>query len=116
MAFPSTGRASVRRNQNPTSTDVVLDRSSDRGRILSEVTPVKVLHFAALALLSVPAFAVDTPPPTHITPNATVYVAPQDDGFDTDLKAAILKKHVPLVMTDDKDKAEYVIKDRKSVV
>ena len=71
---------------------------------------MKVLHFAALALLSVPAFAVDTPPPAHITPNATVYVAPRDDGFDTDLKAAILKKHVPLVLIDDQGKAEYVIK------
>lgn len=31
------------------------------------------------------------------------------DGFEGDLQAAFLKKHVPLVMVDDKDKADYVI-------
>lgn len=39
---------------------------------------------------------------------ATVYIEPMG-GFETDLAAAIVKKHVPLIVVADKDKAEYII-------
>ena len=39
---------------------------------------------------------------------ATVYIEPMG-GYETFLAAAIVKKHVPLVVVMDKDKAEYII-------
>jgi hypothetical protein len=39
---------------------------------------------------------------------STVYIEPMD-GYETYLSAAILKKHVPLVVVTDKEKAEYTI-------
>lgn len=39
---------------------------------------------------------------------ATVYIEPAD-GYEAYLAAAIMKKHVPLVLTADKSKADYVI-------
>jgi hypothetical protein len=44
----------------------------------------------------------------HIEKNATVYIEPMG-GFETYLAAAILKKNVPLSVTDDKAKADYII-------
>jgi hypothetical protein len=44
----------------------------------------------------------------HIEKGSRVFIEPMD-GFETYLSAAILKKKVPLVVTDDKDKADYII-------
>ena len=63
----------------------------------------------ALLLVAVPALAAS--PASTIKQNATVYIAPMD-GFGSDLQAAFLKKHVPLVMTDDQAKADYIIDGR----
>ena len=60
----------------------------------------------ALLFAAVPMMAATAP--AKITPNATVYIAPMD-GFGSDLQAAFIKKHVPLVMVDDQAKANYVI-------
>lgn len=61
--------------------------------------------FASLLLmLSAVAFA-QTP---QITSGATVYIEPMD-GYETYLTAAIVKKHVPLVVVADKSKADYII-------
>jgi hypothetical protein len=46
--------------------------------------------------------------PHHIQPNARVFIEPMD-GFETYLTAAILKKKVPIVVTDSKEKADYII-------
>lgn len=43
-----------------------------------------------------------------IRPNSRVFIEPMD-GFENYLTAAILKKKVPLIVTDDKAKADYVI-------
>lgn len=45
---------------------------------------------------------------THIAPNSHVYIEPMD-GFETYLTAALLKKKVPVIVTDDKTKADYII-------
>jgi hypothetical protein len=40
---------------------------------------------------------------------ATIYIEPMG-GYETYLAAAIVKKHVPLVVVADKEKAEYIIR------
>ena len=40
---------------------------------------------------------------------STIYIEPMD-GYETYLAAAIMKKHVPLVVVADKDKADYFIR------
>lgn len=43
-----------------------------------------------------------------IPPGSTVYIS-ADNGFDTYLAAALVKKKVPLVVVDDRSKAQYEI-------
>jgi hypothetical protein len=43
-----------------------------------------------------------------IAPNSKVFLAPMG-GFETELKSAIEKKKVPVVLVADKDQADYVI-------
>jgi hypothetical protein len=60
------------------------------------------------------AFAVPTVAQApHIPPNATVYIEPMD-GYETYLAAAFAKKHVPLILVADKEKADYVIRSNVS--
>src|SRR6266478_4070149 len=76
--------------------------------------PLLMKIFAVLCLLlaTVPSIAQSTPAATSagrsIRPNARVFIEPMD-GFETYLTAAILKKKVPLIVTDDKAKSDYVI-------
>ncbi len=69
-----------------------------------------VRSFTCLLLFAIPAFAeqhsVDTA--HHIKTDAKVYLEPMA-GFGTDLAAALIKKHVPLIVVDDKSKADYII-------
>ena len=44
----------------------------------------------------------------RLTPGSHVFIEPMD-GFETYLSAAILKKKVPLIVTDDKEKADFII-------
>jgi hypothetical protein len=44
----------------------------------------------------------------QIKSGATVYIEPMD-GYESYLAAAFMKKHVPLIVVADKDKAEYII-------
>jgi hypothetical protein len=74
---------------------------------------MKFLAALCLALaVSLPLVAQTTPAATSsaigIRPNSKVFIQPMD-GFETYLTAAILKKKVPLIVTDDKAKADYVI-------
>jgi hypothetical protein len=66
---------------------------------------MKTLTLLCLLLVAVP-FAQSQS--RHIEPNAKVYIEPMD-GFENYLAAAILKKKVPVVVVDDRAKAEYVI-------
>jgi hypothetical protein len=59
-------------------------------------------------LTSVGVHAQTPATPHHIQPGARVFIEPMD-GFETYLTAAILKKKVPIVVTDSKEKADYVI-------
>jgi hypothetical protein len=45
----------------------------------------------------------------QIKSGSTVYIEPMD-GYETYLTAAIVKKHVPLVVVTEKDKAEYIVR------
>ena len=46
--------------------------------------------------------------PTRIAPGSKVFIEPMD-GFDTYLSAAILKKKVPVMIVDDRTKADFVV-------
>jgi hypothetical protein len=59
--------------------------------------------FALLAFVA-SAFAQTS----SIHSGSTVYIEPMD-GYETYLSAAIVKKHVPLIMVTDKTKADYII-------
>lgn len=68
---------------------------------------------ALLALLLTPACIAETlqtrpAGPVHIPLNAHVYIEPMD-GFENYLAAAILKKHTPIIIVDDKTKAEFIV-------
>lgn len=65
------------------------------------------LLFAITAILHAQK-PIAASPGSHIQPNARVFIEPMD-GFETYLTAAILKKKVPLIVTDDRAKADYVI-------
>lgn len=64
------------------------------------------LAITVFLLLSSSAFA-------QLHSGSTVYIEPMD-GYETYLSAAILKKHVPLVVVTDKDKAEYILRGKIS--
>lgn len=66
--------------------------------------------FALLCLIAF-TFTVcqaQKPQTGHIAPNSHVFIEPMD-GFENYLSAAILKKKVPILITDDKAKADYII-------
>lgn len=66
-------------------------------------------RFVTLCLaLTLSAFSFAQNSGFGIRPNSKVFIEPMD-GFETYLKAAILKKKVPIIVTDDKAKADYVI-------
>lgn len=46
--------------------------------------------------------------PTRIPPGSKMFIEPMD-GFDTYLSAAILKKKVPLMIVDDRAKADFIM-------
>jgi hypothetical protein len=61
---------------------------------------------AALVLLALCPLALAQAPQLHS--GSTVFIEPMG-GYETYLAAALMKKHVPLVVVTDKDKAEFVI-------
>jgi hypothetical protein len=61
-----------------------------------------------LAILLLACCAVCAAQGPQIKSGATVYIEPMD-GYETYLAAAFVKKHVPLIVVADKDKAEYII-------
>jgi hypothetical protein len=52
---------------------------------------------------------LETSPTKKMEAGSKVYVAPMEGGFDISLVAAIVKKHVPIVVVTDKTKADYEI-------
>lgn len=64
---------------------------------------------AALALL-LPLAANPIAGADKLTPGAKVFVHPMKDDFDTYLKAALTKKHVPVVVVPSREEADYEIK------
>ncbi|WP_263352850.1 hypothetical protein [Acidicapsa acidisoli] len=61
---------------------------------------------AVIALLALCPFAVAQAPQLHS--GSTVFIEPMD-GYETYLAAAIMKKHVPVIVVTDKEKADFVI-------
>ena len=62
-------------------------------------------------LLSAFTFAAaedKTASPQRIERGSRIYIEPMD-GFEAYLTAAILKKNVPLLVTDDEAKADYIV-------
>ena len=60
------------------------------------------------AFLLLTCFAIGFAQAQQIKSGATVYIEPMD-GYGTYLATAFMKKHVPLIVVADKDKAEYII-------
>jgi hypothetical protein len=52
--------------------------------------------------------AVAAPNPERIAPGSKIFIEPMD-GFDTYLSAAFLKKKVPVLVVDDKAKADFIV-------
>lgn len=46
--------------------------------------------------------------PTRIVPGSKLFIEPMD-GFESYLSAAILKKKVPVVVVDDRSKADFIV-------
>jgi hypothetical protein len=65
-----------------------------------------VFAMAILSSFVAPAFAE-----AHINRDSKVFIEPMPEGFNTYLRAALIKKHVPLVMVGDEATADYVIVD-----
>ncbi len=63
-------------------------------------------RFSAVLLLACSSICLTQA--QQIKSGATVYIEPMN-GFETYLAAAIVKKHVPLIVVADKDKADYTI-------
>lgn len=63
-------------------------------------------RLVTILLLACPALCLAQTP--QIKSGATIYIEPMD-GYETYLSAAIVKKHVPLVIVADKDKSEFTI-------
>ena len=72
----------------------------------------QVFYFAPLLALCltilVQAQTADKQNSTVIPAGSKVYIAPMD-GFETFLKAALEKKEVPLIVVEEKDKADFEI-------
>ena len=68
--------------------------------------PVNRLVGFLLLTFSILAFAQASNP--HIKSGSSIYIQPMG-GFEGYLTAAITKKHVPLVVVAEKEKADYVI-------
>ena len=52
--------------------------------------------------------ARETPSPARAP---RIYIEPQEQGFESYIATAILKKHVPAVVTAKKDEAQYILTD-----
>lgn len=72
--------------------------------------PQVALVVLLLVTLSLATFADDQKPAPagpKIPSGAKVYVATMPDGFDTYVKAALVKKKVPVQVVESRDQAEY---------
>jgi hypothetical protein len=73
---------------------------------------MKLAALLCLVLLPPTCIAQTTPPkplgPVKVSFNARVFMEPMD-GFETYLAAAIIKKHTPVIVVDDKAKADFII-------
>jgi len=67
--------------------------------LMNRVLAIVLLTFFAIALAQAP----------QLKSGSTIYIEPMD-GYETYLAAAIVKKHVPLVVVADKDKADYIVR------
>lgn len=70
-------------------------------------------HYAVLAIIVGIVFAAgaalaESPGAVARSGSPRIYIAPQD-GFESYISAAIVKKHVPAVVTQNKDEAQYVL-------
>jgi hypothetical protein len=61
----------------------------------------------ALMLLAFSTIVLAQAP--QIISGATIYIEPAD-GYETELAAAMMKKHVPLVVVADQKMADYIIR------
>ena len=67
---------------------------------------LRVFLCAPALLMGLSTLAVATKPVNEI--QKTVFIK-ADDGFDTDITAAIEKKHTPLTVVMDSEKADYTL-------
>lgn len=65
--------------------------------------------FVLFAVLTLSLTGVAEDKPAKIASGAKVYVAAMPEGFDTYVKAALIKKKVPVQIVESRDAAEYEI-------
>jgi len=72
---------------------------------------IKVAALTLLVLvLPLVIFSQTTPSSSASIPKgAKLFIASMPDGFDTYIRAAIIKKNVPVEIVDDKSKAQYQV-------
>ncbi len=76
--------------------------------VTERLTEMKSLVSPALlaCVFTFSVFAADSPAETRVPVGSKIYIEAAD-GFDMYLSAALEKKHVPVSITADKDKADY---------
>jgi hypothetical protein len=70
-----------------------------KGNSMKRAFAFVLLAFSAIALAQAP----------QIKSGATIYIEPAD-GYETELAAAMMKKHVPLVVVADQKMADYILR------
>ncbi len=84
-----------------------------QGRLYQRGCPMRSIAYSALCLLSVAvgasavAFA-QGPSSGQILPGSRVVIAPMG-GFETYFAAAVREKEMPIILTLDKDSAQYFV-------
>jgi uncharacterized protein (DUF736 family) len=64
--------------------------------------------FALLISAFLPVANAQAPPHPHIVAGSRIFIEPMN-GFETDLAAAVIKKHVPVMVVDNEKNADYII-------
>lgn len=76
------------------------------GRKLSKLFTCPLSVLALAALLSIVTFPVQAETPRQS--QTKIYIQPQD-GFESFVSAAMIKKHVPAIVTQNKEDAQFVL-------
>lgn len=72
-------------------------------------------RFLAVLLLATSSFALAATPTPNTIPAGSHIFLEDMNGFEADFTAALQKKHVPLIVTDNKEKADYFVSAKSTI-